>query len=343
MSFGKWLRRGVLLSTVLGALYVGSCRKSNGIENNTVIQTPYGLYFTDGEGALYNTNDGRTIKRDFPVDGSGMRSITISGPNVIFIKRNVHVSEDNAQHFNPKDTTANRHAPFQSIMLDVPSHGRVYICVDSFPNSQGMGIKYSEDHGLTWKVDTSTAFDTSVHPPYGPSSFAQTRNGDLFAYNNRSGELIKRTSKTAPWVLVRNGPDTTNKKHYFLSHFNNVLLAADTSGGVYYSSDAGQTFAAYPGLPGAHIVSLAAPFEQTLLAGTKGAGIYRLVSGSFVAANNGLAPNSIVYSIAGKDDTYKNGVIRQYIYIATNTGLYRSEDGGENWTLQYPGDMRRVF
>ena len=31
------------------------------------------------------------------------------------------------------------------------------------------------------------------------------------------------------------------------------------------------------------------------------------------------------------------------IILATNNGLYRSEDGGQNWILAKPGDIRRIF
>ena len=72
-------------------------------------------------------------------------------------------------------------------------------------------------------------------------------------------------------------------------------------------------------------------------------GIFRLVGNSFVPSNNGLVPFTTVYGIVGKQDTYKNNVVRQFVYIATNKGIFRSEDLGQNWTLVRPGDFRTLY
>lgn len=345
MRNGRWLRLCTVFCVAAGMLTVQSCRKHNGIDNNTVIQTPYGLFFSDKQGALYNTNDGQTYHLLFPADGYSMRSVVTSGLNILFVKRNTHLSLDNGLNFNFTDTTVLERTPWQSIMLDVPSHGRVYLCVDSFAGVGGpefAGVKYSTDHGKTWQVDNNYDPNT-LTAPISAQSLAQLRNGDLFAYDNVKPALYKRTSAGAPW-----GPVTTSGlpagRSVFLSHFNNALLAADTLGGVvYYSNDGGATFNPYPGLPGRKIRCVVAPFEQELLVGTDSAGVYRLLNGGFIAANNGLTSGSVVHAFAGKDDLYKNGVIKQYVYLASNTGLYRSEDGGQNWVMVLPGDFRRVF
>jgi hypothetical protein len=135
---------------------------------------------------------------------------------------------------------------------------------------------------------------------------------------------------------------------WYLSHSNNTLLAADYTGaqGVYYSDDGGVTWKAYSGLPTSQEeLSCASPLDQVVLAGTDSMGIYRLdpTTGSFVASNNGLKPFTSVYGITGKQDTYKNGVIKRYVYITTNFGLFRSEDMGRNWVLMKTGDMRAIW
>lgn len=338
----KWLRT-ITIAAAIGGIFLQSCKKENGIDNNNVIRTPYGLYFADNQGALYNTNDGKSIRRIFNTDGYVQRSIVTSGTNLLFVKKNVHLSTDNGDNFNPTDLSVNPKSRWESLMVDVPSHGRIYIT-----SLNGLGIIYSEDHGKTWKNDMD--WDTGpggtvLYAPY-PHTIAQLKGGDLFCYNNDSQMLYRRTSKTDTWKAVaKNGlPPHT----YFLSHLNDALIATDVAGtgtqGVYFSTDKGLNWTAYSGLPAdVPLMDTYAPFEQTLLVGTRGFGVYRLQSGAFVPSSNGLPSNCIVYSITAKSDTYKNEVVKQYIYAATNAGLYRSEDGGQNWILQYDGDIRLLY
>ena len=228
----------------------------------------------------------------------------------------------------------------------MPSHdNRLYLA-----STRGYGVLISDDHGVTWQEDNLVDTD-NILGPFNPSSFAQLKSGNLFAFSNGSQKLYKRTSKTDRWHEVST---TGLPLHtYFLSHQNDALIAADVTGiaGVYYSNDNGQNWYAYTGLPtGAPVYAAYAPFERSLLVGTS-LGVYRLQSGSFVASNNGLDAHTIVYSITGKTDIYKNGVIKEYVYIATSTGLYRSEDEGQNWVFMDDGqndashkhDIRLVY
>lgn len=337
MLQGKWLR-SITIAAAIGGIFLQSCKKENGIDNNNIIRTPYGLYFADNEGAMFNTNDGISVKKIFNTDGYIQRSIVTSGSNVLFVKRNLHLSTDNGDNFNPTETTVNPLALWQSVMLDVPGHDRLYLC-----STSGYGVKFSEDHGKTWVTDSE--WDTAtVKAPMLPHTLAQLKGGDLFGFSNTNQRLYKRTGKTAKWTMV-----TTNSlpvHSYFLSRLNDALVATDISGadGVFFSNDKGSNWTRYGGLPaGVPLMATYAPFDQTLLVGTKGMGVFRLESGNFVASNNGLLPNTTVYSIVAKSDTYKNNIVKQYVYIAGNTGLYRSEDGGKNWIQMIQGDIRLVY
>jgi hypothetical protein len=316
-----------------------SCKKSNGIDNNTVIKKPYGLYIGANNGELLNTSDGLNYKTVFGVDRYAYRAIVTSGNNVMFVKANLHLSENNGQNFNPVyKSFINPFAFWQSLILNSESHGRIYL---SSIDPATRGVVYSEDNGLKWKPDGK--WDAGALGG-GISSFAQLKNGALFAFSDNNDSLYLRDNKDDDWShypQTKQQPSGTS----YLSSFNNTLLLTDLSGaqGVQYSNDSGKTWTKYTGLPLAALHATGAPFGSVLLVGTDSMGIYRLENGVFKASNNGLETHTTVYSIAGKEDIYKNGFQKRYIYIATDKGLYRSEDLGFSWALVLEGDYGAVY
>ena len=100
MLQGKWLRT-LAIGAALCSILTQGCKKENGIDNNNVISTPYALYYTDNQGAMFNTNDGLHGKIIFNTDGVLQRSIAVSGNNLLFVKHNVHLSIDNGNNFKP--------------------------------------------------------------------------------------------------------------------------------------------------------------------------------------------------------------------------------------------------
>ena len=335
----------ILLTVVTGSLIGTACRKENGIVNNNVIRTPYGVYFSDRLGAMYNTNDGKTFRVIFPTDGYNARAITTSGTNILWIKNNLHVSADNGLNFNPARKNAGLITPaptanWQSMILDVPSHGSVYMAASNV-GSTANGVAVSQDNGVSWQDDVPFADGVTG---LSMQSFTQLKNGELYAMDNNGPQLfVKKLQTDAFKQVTMVVPPPAGR--YYLSHFNNALIAVDQTGagGIYYSNDGGLNWTTYAGTyNNQEVFSVVAPLDQVLLAGTDSAGILRLVGDSFQPSNNGLQPFTKVYGIVGKQDTYKNDAIRQYIYIATNNGVFRSEDLGQNWTLVRPGDTRVI-
>jgi len=321
----------------LFAVAFQSCKKENGIDNDTVVKKPYGMYIGDNLGSLYNTNTGDSLKLIFPPDGYAPRSIVTSGMNILWVKYNTHLSQDNGLNFNPTDSSVLKGLPWQSIMLNVDDQDRVYL-VSSKPN----GIVLSEDHGKTWVEDTM--WDPGVTSKL-VTSLTQLKNKTMFAHDFTTDKIYKRTSKTSPWTEVTaNGLPASGTGAFYLSHINDALLLTDYTGnnGVWHSEDNGQNWAKYTGLPATELLSTDAPFDNVVLVGTDSMGVYRLSGGSFVPAT-GLNTYTSVRAIAGKNNIYKNNAEKQYYYLATSTGLYRSEDGGQTWTMTITGNFSAIF
>lgn len=308
---------------------MSGCRKENGIDNNNVISTPYALFFADSEGSIYKTNDGNTFSQVTYSDGYSPRSLLITGNHILMVKHNVFLSKDDGRNFNPVDTAANKDVPWQNLMLDVPSHNRIYLA-----STELYSVKYSEDKGMTWVADEK--WDTAIINNYTPmvQSFAQTQDNNLFAWSNKDTVLFKRTGAGEEWKKVNINSGLPASNRWRLGSFANQLLLTDTAGllGVRYSNDGGLNWNQYLGLPTTRrVLSVAAPFDETLLVGTDSLGMYRLEGGLLIPSNNGLDDYTSVYGFAAKKDFYKVGVEKKYVYAATSTGLYRSEDNGRNW------------
>jgi hypothetical protein len=320
------------------------CNKKNGTLNETVLRTPYSLYAGDSSGAIFainSTNDGQLI---FPTDGFATRSIITGGNNILFAKGNVFYSKDNGKNFDLSNIRINNfylgfpiYFPWQHVMINPFGHDRVYLC-----SLDGKGILMSEDNGATWVLDQNWATGAVGG---NITSFTQLKNGQLFAHNIQTDSLYRRDNKDAAWQHIAPVQGLPGSGAFFIAHINNQLTATDITGqnGVYYSNDGGVNWSAYTGLPSRFLYCTVAPQEQRLLVGTDSMGVYRLEGNTFISSNNGLDNNTKVYAIVGKEDVYKNETKRNYIYIATNKGLYRSEDGGLNWTKFRSGGFVTVY
>ncbi|MEO6833164.1 MAG: hypothetical protein ABI378_11615 [Chitinophagaceae bacterium] len=346
MKSGKWYSIPFLsLIIALGATLSTGCKKFDNYENNYAIQTPYGVYFADKLGTVYNTNDGKAYNIVFPADGVPCRALATSGTNFMFLKYNrlinanatLFLSENNGVNFNPVFRDALPDITWQNQILNVPAAGnRIYLA-----SPIGSTVEFSQDNGKTWEDDaTFTALSG-----FTIQSLTQTKNGSLYAFDYKTLRLFEQISIGQGWTEKFAVNALPNGK-FQIDHFNNTLVAADFDGtnGVWYSNDFGVNWTQFNGLPTNHRIFFAtSAHDKVLLAGTDSLGIYRLIGDTFVPSNNGIATQTSVYSIASKEEIYKNQNVKQYIYIAASTGLYRSEDLGQNWVLMRSGDYRNVY
>lgn len=331
------------LGIVLGlAFSAGACKPTyNEIDNNSVVSKPYVLYVGDTFGAIYKTNDGLNFQTIFGADNYPVVSMVTSGKNLLYIKNNVHIIENLGQAGSSTNPTFISGGSFdgygESIIINVPKfNNRVYLGGVGpkgliFNDSNGRpGISYAN-----WKnVNDETIPGGSVF-----TSFTILDNGLLIGYDDVNKRTFKLTGVNAQWQQTT-GAQLPASGKFFISHMGNTLLAADMTGanGVYFSTNDGNSWSQYTGIPNTvKILSMCGGFGQTVLVGTNGGGVYRLPVGStkFVTANIGMPKNAFVKSLSEKYDYYKNNTSKRYIYAATDQGLYRSQDLGENWVKVY--------
>jgi len=367
-----YLIAGVL---AIAAVTLNSCKKVNGINNNQVIETPYSLYAADSAGTLYNSNDGKTFTVMFTPDGYPSRAICIADTNLLWVKKNLYISQNNGVSYNrmfnhsydsvsdfvhpgpppvvpPQDVYGTYLHSNQTMIYNMQGWGRTYIISSDPAYYNSLGIAFSDKDGILGSWQTELYFDTiNILPGYHITSFTQLKNGTAFALDYHTEKTIYRQNKGTWWTakpIVTPLPSGTLPGVYSLGHYNNELIAIDNSGrnGAFYSDDSGANWLPFTGLPSnVPLQCCYSPFEQVCMVGTKGAGLYILNPNlhTFQANNNGLGVNAVVNNITAKENIYKNNTTQQYIYLATNSGIYQSVDGGQNWVLDYKGNFINIY
>lgn len=334
----------LLLLSMVSFTVLQGCKKESalGIDNNKVVKTPFSLYASNKEGWLVKTTDGEQYTSIFPPDGYPAHSIITSGTNLLFLKENLHLSENEGRNFNPVFMDAKKF-PWKSMLYDFPAQNSMYITTNLHK-----GVAVSKDQGKTWMADS--AFAAGIPAQSEISSFSGLGNGRLFSFSNVNNILYVKDNEGASWTPVTmQGLFPVDGTEYYLSSNNTHLYLTDYrgKGGVWYSEDEGAHWIKFGQgqLPMQHNWNCAATINegQTFLVGTDSFGIYRVENGTFITATVGLDDYTSVYSITEKRNIYKNDAIKNYVFIGTDKGIFRSEDNGITWDKMTFGEWNGQY
>lgn len=265
-----------------------SCEKINPPANSGLVVTPYVLYVGGLSGSLHKTNDFNYFQKLFPVDNTPVRQIITADSNILYLKGNCYVSDDEGRAFNVTNTNA---LPFYDAfykyflphqMLYDKSERKVYLCVNG-------GLVESNDLGKTFAPSVIAA---------SPKSIIELDNGDLFAIQD-GATLFRRTGGAGAWAAVAPGSSPLAAgTNYYLSNFGNTLVATDYEGtlGCFYSINGGVDWTKYGGVSGSgrnilFVNSCENPGGgKDLFMGRDSMGVFKLdlASGSFEASSTGI-------------------------------------------------------
>jgi hypothetical protein len=330
--------RYILIAIVL-ILSFSACEKYNEINNIGTVKTPYVLYVGGLTGSLHKTNDGIYFDRLFPVDNSAVRQVITADTNLLYLKQNCYLSDDEGKAFNIVNNHARDYVDYfnnyyqPSQMLYDASSKIVYLCTKT-------GLEKSTDFGRTFVPESNFAAGASLNPV----SIIEVDKGDLYAIQDAT-KISKLTGGTGNWTAVAQTTalPSTNPSIWYLSKSKDTVVAADFDGvdGVYYSVDGGD-WKKYSGLVGngRNILFANQPFgSNNLFVGRDSAGLFKANGVSFVPKSTGIPWYARIQYVEGKRVIYRTDVAKYYLFCATDIGLYISESDGDDWRKVREGNF----
>jgi uncharacterized protein (TIGR03437 family) len=192
-------------------------------------------------------------------------------------------------------------------------------------NSEGRNIlAKSTDFGVNWSLASDGLPNAQVH------AIAVSPSNSSMLYAVTSSGVFKSANGAVNWVVASAGlPSALGPAITFDPTTSSTLYVGGAGGGVFKTTDAAAVWTHVSnGLTNASVRALVTDpgGSTTLYAGTPGGGVFKTVDrgAHWSAVNMGLA------------DTHVNALEidrfnRATIYAGTNTGVFRSTDGGTSW------------
>jgi len=171
-----------------------------------------------------------------------------------------------------------------------------------------------------------------------------TTEGNTIHMVSYPNGVFSSTNDGATWSASNTGLPLTNSSYFVRSVGRNAThLFAGTHSGVYRSANGGGTWSLANGTLAASTTVYANKFFQfgnttfAVFTGTiaNGGGIYRTVDNgnTWLIGHSGFGSNATVYHIASSGTA---------LYAATNVGLYKSTDNGQQWNT-VPGANFAIY
>jgi len=221
--------------------------------------------------------------------------------------------------------------------------------------SEGDGVYYTLNGGLTWNFNTSGAGNNGA----ARCLIFQPGNTDIIYSGFLSLGICKSIDGALSWELSNKGIATllTNDIEVNPNNSMQILVSfeAENSGGCYLTNDGGNSWSLVEGLPGTRFSQVTFGADQALYAWSNGPssiaqeGLYKSIDGGTTWENKG--PN-----IGGLFETEIFGMASsslnpELIVIGGNnfgangweSMVYRTSNGGDDWENTYMGPEFNSF
>jgi photosystem II stability/assembly factor-like uncharacterized protein len=202
-----------------------------------------------------------------------------------------------------------------------------------YAGTYGGGIFKSTDSGGTW-----AASNTGLTNPY-IYALAVNPVTPATVYSGTNGGVFKSTNSGGTWTAVNTGLGSLYVDALVIDPSTPTTLYAGTYGGVFKSTNSGAAWAAVnTGLGSPYIDALAIDPSNsaTLYAGTVGPQVFKSSDAGGTWGPTGAGPND-PFGYGGVFDLAIDPANPAALYAATDYGLFKSIDGGSNWTAVNTG------
>lgn len=339
------------------ASLVGCQTRTENIVNLNVITKPYSLQFSDTSGEIYSTNDGELI---YPLRTSGtgpIEALGTTGNSRLMVPTSKSflfvddAGEGQNTNFNPVYGNINSSAFGNSMFINLPGYvdsgavvkDRIYIA-----SSEGRGIAYNDYNAQkdsVWFLVPDDALPASG----SITSFAKLDNGTVIAFDDVSRKVYRKPDLGTKWQAAKSTglPSAGAGRMYIVNQANNILAIKTgdaTDNNIWRSTDGGDNFSMLPALGVDDMTCAIAAFDKVIVAGTRENGIFRLSGqNKWEQSTNGLVEGIRINAITYKTNKFKGEKEGQYIFIATNKGVFRSDDLGQSWINMESPSITGVF
>ncbi len=277
-----------------------------------VASTTSGSYIASFGFALRRTNDlGQSWVDIAPAGVTSMGDVIVKDGNMVFINTNASIwrSMDDGATWTQLTVAVNVNS-LNSLSLSPDG--------ELFAGTYNSRIYRSSDNGDTWTQLFTAANDIR--------DFAFDGNNTVYGATGFSG-VYASTDNGDTWNLVSALPGT-NGGFFLNTNSSGDLFIAVYDGGIFSSTDGGGTWNDITNdLLDHEVRGIFLDANDDLFVGTTAAGVNKMVGGSWVAKNQGLAAVYIERFLAIDGD----------LYACSDAGLFISTDGGHTWQQSIRG------
>lgn len=354
MKISTSMRRFNIAHTIggvaLAALSLSGCvNRSENLDNLNVITKPYSLLFADVHGTIYSTYDGQMFDVIPNSQGVPMMGLGATDKYILLRPNASYLMVDDAgegvnRNFNMSYSRVNPASFGPTFMLNLPDYNdtgsgltdRLYVASDE-------GLAYSDSNGQTQTSWFRVTDPELVNNNGKITSLGQLDDKKLVAYDDQTRKIWIKNDLKSEWRIQESAGLPAGGNMFIITMKNDILavmMQNSTDFGIWRSTDNGKTFNKLTNDGGltSDVTCAIAAFDKVIIVGTASGGIWRFSGqGKWEQSSIGLKAGIQIYGLVYKSNKFKaggsaeNGKIGEYIYAATNDGVYRSDNLGQNW------------
>lgn len=243
------------------------------------------------------------------LSGESVTALTVGSPGLVYAgtssgaifkiadRVQTWLTEDLGEHSNP----------VTAIAASLKDSATVYACTTD-------GLFKSTNSGVSWTIpngDLIGCIALSIDP----------QNPNV-VYAAGSAGLFKSTDAGANWIRTSLAPTAVN---LVIDPQNPETIYAATPTGVVNSTDGGANWTVYPASPGSvRGLAIDPQTPTTLYVGSLTGGVFKSTDSGRNWSASGLSSNPVFAMVVDVQES-------STIYAATETGPYKSVDGGRTW------------